>query len=140
MSERTLEGGCLCGAIRYKITGAPVMASVCHCAQCRRASAASSVAWAMFNKDQVEFVGGQPSAFASSAGARRGICPNCGTQIYLTANHLPGLIDITVGSLDDRSAITPTRHYWGTRRTPWMQYAYSAPAATESRPVEEIDG
>lgn len=139
MTGKTLEGGCLCGAVRYRITGAPVMASVCHCALCRRASAASSIAWAMFRKEQVVF-DNPPASYVSSTVGRRSYCPACGTQLSLSASDLPGLIDITIGSLDDPEAIRPTQHYWGTRRVPWVRYAYSAPGTAESARVAEVEG
>jgi hypothetical protein len=139
LTDRRLEGGCLCGAIRYEIDGPPVMATICHCSLCRRAAAAASMAWAMFKKSQVRFHGAQPSVYASSAAARRGFCPGCGTPISFTAGYLPGLIEITIGSLDRPEAITPTLHYWGTRRLPWVRYAYSAPRAPQPATVDEVE-
>lgn len=140
MTEQKMEGGCLCGAIRYEITGAPVMTAICHCSLCRRASTVSSMAWAMFRKHQVSFLGVRPATYASSTDGRRSFCPACGTQIGLTASHIPGLIDITIGSLDHPEMIRPTLHYWGTRRVPWIQYAYSVPSVARPEPVEEAQG
>ena len=131
MTDHKMEGGCLCGAIRYEITGSPVMTAICHCNICRRASATSSMSWAMFRKNQVTFHGTPPTTYVSSTVGRRGFCPSCGTQISLTASYLPGLIDITTGSLDHPELVRPTLHYWGTRRIPWVQYAYSAPTSRE---------
>lgn len=48
MSDPLLEGGCQCGAVRYRIAGRPVMAALCYCSMCRRANAAPAVAWAMY--------------------------------------------------------------------------------------------
>jgi hypothetical protein len=140
MTNQKLEGGCQCGAIRYQITGEPLMSSICHCAICRRASATSSMAWAMFRKPQVTFLQGDPARFTSSAGGERGFCSACGTQLCLTATFLPGLIDITLGSLDHPEAITPVRHYWGTRRLPWTQFAYSLPRSHTQESAENIAG
>jgi hypothetical protein len=140
MAEQKMEGGCLCGAVRYEITGKPVMTAICHCTLCRRAAAAPSMAWAMFRKNQVTFSGGQPSTYVSSTVGRRGFCPSCGTQISFTASYIPGLIDITVGSLDQPDQVRPTLHYWGTRRVPWVQYAYSTPRIAEQELAEEVEG
>ena len=54
MPDEKLEGGCQCGAIRYQISGEPVMAAICHCAMCRRANAAPAVAWAMYQEYQIQ--------------------------------------------------------------------------------------
>ena len=137
MTTQKLEGGCQCGAVRYQITGEPVMTSVCHCAICRRVSATPSMAWAMFKKHQVSFIQGEPAHYESSDAGERGFCSSCGTQISLTATYIPGLIDITLGSLDNPMAIAPTRHYWGTRRLPWPQFAYSIPKVYEHLPAQE---
>jgi hypothetical protein len=129
------QGGCQCGAVRYVTTGAPMVVAVCHCSMCRRASAAPSVAWAMFNQEQVE-VRGELKRYASSAEAERSFCPNCGTQIAFTATFLPGLIDITVGSLDDPEALPPSLHYWGDRQLSWCHYADKLPVFPQFPPME----
>ena len=66
------EGGCQCGAIRYRAEGEPLLAALCHCSMCRRASAAPAVAWAMYPQGQVTFLQDQPKTYASSNEARRG--------------------------------------------------------------------
>jgi hypothetical protein len=135
MSERELSGGCQCGAIRYRISGEPVMAAVCHCTMCRRANAAPAVAWAMFRQPQVAFLKDQPATYPSSAEARRGFCPICGTQISFTADFTPGLIDITIGSLDRPERLPPTLHYWNSERLPWLHIADELPKLPEFPPV-----
>jgi hypothetical protein len=134
MSDVQREGGCQCGAVRYRITGDPVMTAICHCSMCRRAHAAPAVAWAMFQESQVSFLNGEPSAYASSPPARRGFCSACGTPICFTASFIPGLIDITIGSLDHPEDLPPTLHYWDTRRLPWVQFADDLPRFPELPP------
>jgi hypothetical protein len=136
MAERVLEGGCQCGTVRYRITGEPMLAAICHCAMCRRAHAAPAVAWAMFQEGQVTFPKAKPATYASSPEARRGFCPTCGTQICFTASFIPGLIDITIGSLDTPDAVPPTLHYWDSRRLPWMQIGDGLPRYPEFPPQE----
>jgi len=129
------EGGCQCGAIRYRIAGEPVMAAICHCSMCRRANAAPAVGWAMFQEPQVTFVNGAPTIYESSAGARRSFCARCGTQIGFHADYIPGLIDITIGSLDHPEAITPSFHYWDAKRLPWLEFSDQWPKYPEFPPV-----
>jgi hypothetical protein len=134
MSEERREGGCQCGAVRYAVSGAPVLTAICHCTMCRRANAAPAVAWSMFKAEQVVFTKGAPAEFASSPEARRGFCPACGTQLSFTASFIPGLIDITIGSLDRPEAVPPSLHYWDSRRLPWMKFADGLPAYPELPP------
>jgi hypothetical protein len=136
MDTVTLDGGCQCGAIRYRITGAPVVVAVCHCRMCRRANAAPAVAWAMFQQSQVAFTAGKPATYASSGEGKRGFCPSCGTQISFTATYIPGLIDITVGSLDRPDAVRPVLHYWDSERLPWVRLADDLPRHAEFPPFE----
>ncbi|MGH8602297.1 MAG: GFA family protein [Gammaproteobacteria bacterium] len=134
MSQQRIEGGCQCGAIRYSVSGEPVMAAICHCSMCRRANAAPAVAWAMYQEGQVHFTKAQPQTFASSAEAKRGFCPTCGTQISFTASFLPGLIDITVGSLDNPEQVKPDLHYWHSRHISWAEFADTLPRHPELPP------
>ncbi len=131
-----ISGGCQCGRIRYELTGKPVMAAICHCSMCRRANAAPAVAWAMYQEGQVAFVQGEPKRYVSSAEAQRGFCPECGTQLSFTASYLPGLVDITIGSLDYPEALEPELHIWESRRLPWVKIADDLPRHHEVPPFE----
>jgi hypothetical protein len=131
-----IEGGCQCRSVRYRIHGEPVMTALCHCSMCRRANAAPAVAWVMYQQDQVEFTDQQPTIYESSPGARRGFCPRCGTQVSFTGDFIPGLIDLTIGSLDRPEEMPPTLHYWDSKRLPWMQFADTLPRYAEFPPSE----
>jgi hypothetical protein len=135
MSESIREGGCQCGAVRYRAIGEPIMAALCHCSMCRRASAAPLVAWAMFEATKVTFLREPPTSYASSTEARRGFCARCGTQISFTATYIAGLIDLTVGSLDEPASIEPTFHYWDSQRLPWLVPGDGLPRHAEFPPV-----
>ena len=87
------QGGCQCGAVRYRVSGEAVMTALCHCTMCRRANAAPAVAWAMYARAQVEFVAGTLATYASSPGCERRFCARCGTQIGFTADYLPSRAD-----------------------------------------------
>ncbi len=127
-------GGCQCGAVRYVASGEPVMVAICHCSMCRRANAAPSVAWAMFGEQQVQ-VTGELNNYASSAEGLRHFCGRCGTPIAFTASFLPGLIDLTVGSLDDPELLSPSLHYWGDRQLSWCHYADTLPVYPQFPPM-----
>jgi hypothetical protein len=136
MTITTRMGGCQCGAIRYEASSDPVVVALCHCTMCRRANAAPAVAWAMFSETQVHFTTAHPKQYQSSPPARRGFCGHCGTQISFTADYIPGLIDLTVGSFDQPESLTPVLHYWDSKRLPWVQFADRLPRYAEFPPFE----
>jgi hypothetical protein len=88
----------------------------------------------MYKDEQVKFVNERPRLYSSSPEARRGFCAVCGTQISFTASFLPGLIDITIGSLDNPEAIKPTLHYWHSKHLSWAEFADTLPRHPELPP------
>ena len=114
------EGGCLCSAIRFRISGEPVFSSICHCATCRRASAAPTVAWLTFDRGQVEILSGNPRTYRSSQGVARQFCGTCGSQLSYETVESPTTIDITTASLDNPNLFPPTMETWVEHRVSWQ--------------------
>lgn len=121
-------GGCLCGAVRYRLSRISTDVAHCHCRICQRSSGAAFLTWATVPRAELEITG-EPAWYRSSPAARRGFCPSCGTQLFFafdadavtTRPDVPGDpaadIDVTVASLDRPDAFVPTRNIWvGTRR------------------------
>ena len=122
-----IKGGCQCGAVRYEVAGASLMTAICHCTMCRRANAAPAVAWALFDESQVTFTRALPKRYASSEEALRGFCETCGTQISFSATYIPGLIDLTIGSMDQPGSIAPEFHYWHAEHLAWAEFSDGLP-------------
>ena len=99
-----LTGGCQCGAVRYEMIAPPKWASICHCRMCQKASGQPFMAFTGGNPENIRWTAGAPSFFRSSDIAERGFCARCGTP--LTYGRKGGL-SVTIGSLDDPSAVTP---------------------------------
>lgn len=127
------EGGCLCGAVRYRIEGRPLHATFCHCPSCRRATGAPFVAWATFPRESFSWQGGEPARFASSAGTHRTFCDRCGTSLTLGRSLAPEEIDVTIASLDEPSAVVPMDHTWTRHKLPWIAVRDALPCYPEAR-------
>jgi hypothetical protein len=112
-------GGCLCGAIRYRVTGPPQATSLCHCESCRRATGGPSLAWVIFAEEDVEITQGTLAVYASSPGVERGFCARCGTSLSYARANRPGLFDVTTASLDDPEAFPPAKEIWTEERLSW---------------------
>ena len=119
------EGGCLCSAIRFRISGEPIDSSICHCATCRRASAAPMVAWLTFDRGQIEMLSGQPRIYRSSQGVVRQFCGTCGSQLSYEHVTRQATIDITTASLDNPNLFPPTFEVWVEHRLPWQAADHS---------------
>src|SRR5438128_1643089 len=76
------EGGCLCGAIRYRVSGAPITTNLCHCTQCRRQTGSPLPAFVTFPLDRFHLLSGEPASYRSSDFAVRQFCPRCGSALF----------------------------------------------------------
>ncbi len=130
-----LSGGCACGRHRYRARGVPRDLTLCHCSDCRRASAAPAVAWVTFRASEIEWTS-LPALRQSSARAQRGFCPECGTQLsfFLVAD--PDVVDLTLCSLDDPEALKPESHIYTRSQLSWLRTADPWPRYEASRPSD----
>jgi hypothetical protein len=115
-----IEGGCLCGAVRYRISGTPFSSAHCHCESCRRASGAAAVAWISVKRPEIEFLSGTPTIFHSSPPVTRQFCGVCGTALTYETADSPDTIDVTSASLDDPNAFPPTAEVWLEDKLTWV--------------------
>ena len=129
-----LEGGCLCGAIRYRVRGKPTNTMICHCRTCRRATGSPVVGWLTFAKADFEVRTGTLAEFRSSPPVRRGFCGTCGTPLTYSHQESPDNIDVTTCSLDDPQTFPPTHHSWLSDDVGWVRFGDGLPAFQESRP------
>jgi hypothetical protein len=132
MTDANHEGGCLCGAIRYRVSAAPRALTLCHCRSCRRAAGAPSVAWAIFPLDGFAWLSGRPSTYRSSPAVERTFCGACGTPLTYRRDTRPDTIDVTTASLDDADAFAPTREIWTAHKLAWETLSDTLPHFAQS--------
>ena len=128
------EGGCQCGAVRYRIAAPPQVIDICHCLQCRKHSGAAFVPWLVMNVADFAWTRGKPAGFESSPGSRRLFCRECGTPLGMTWAGEPHLIDVTVGSLDDAARFVPTAESFTKDRLPWARLVHRMADYPENSP------
>ena len=100
MSEAAVEGGCRCGAVRYRLRGPALFTLQCHCADCRRSAGGPVQTWISYLKDQVSYAAGRPKRHQSSTGVWRGFCAACGTPLVYEAARIPDEVHVLAGTLD----------------------------------------
>ena len=125
MAGMTREGGCVCGAVRYRAEGEPVRNSVCSCTFCQRRTGSAFGFGAYFKDDQIS-LSGRLNAYEHRSDEtgrwlRFEFCPKCGTQVTWTAEAMPGLRAIGVGTLDDPKSVRPMRFGWFRSAHPWVR-------------------
>ena len=106
-----IAGGRQCGAVRYTATLANDEASFCHCRMCQRATGGVAAALVSVRRDAVTWSGRARDRFASSPIAHRAYCALCGTPLTFEYDAGSANLDLTVGSLDDPSAVRLTSHF-----------------------------
>jgi hypothetical protein len=122
LPEFPQTGGCVCGAIRYRLDAPPLSLYACHCKRCQSFSGgAYSMSMPALRKDFV-VLQGEPREFQDPAASGRTVrvffCANCGTRVWHAPAHSPDQINIKPGTLDDTSWIAPVAHLWTSRMQP----------------------
>ena len=135
VSGKVREGGCLCGAVRYRLAGEPVVTFYCHCRMCQRAAGAPVVAWATVRAAAFAWTGAEPRRHRSSAKAERFFCVECGTPLAAQTLAEPDLLDLAVATLDDPADAPPERHDWESSRLPWFDTTDDWPRHKEACPT-----
>lgn len=127
-------GGCLCGALRYRLDGALIDTGYCHCRLCQRASGAPVVAWCTIETGGFAWTLGNPRVYRSSDLYQRESCAVCGTQLVFRRSVDPRYVDITIASLDAPAELAPEYHIWRMSRLPWFETADSLPRHDDAGP------
>ena len=101
-----LEGGCYCGAVRYKAEGEPLFKAQCHCRECQHIAGGSPNVVMGMQEGGFAYTKGSPKPFRRSDldnPVTREFCLECGTHILAKSPGLPGAVLLKVGTLDDPS-------------------------------------
>jgi hypothetical protein len=106
-----LQGGCLCGAIRYALRGPALFVSQCCCKDCQKATGTGHTTIVGVQRDQLQIKQGTPKTYTSRGDSGgdvvRHFCGGCGGRLY-TSGTLPGeVVMVQAGSLDDPNRISP---------------------------------
>ena len=117
-----VTGHCLCGNVRYVVTGEPVGTGQCHCKDCQRASGTGHMSIARFKAEDVVLTG-TTASFASVADSgninTRHFCPTCGSRLYGQNSAAPGILNLAPGCMDDNDWFRAERVVYTKDRPSW---------------------
>lgn len=136
MQETELEGGCACGAVRYRMSGPPLIVHCCHCTWCRRETGSAFAVNACIEADRVTLLKGGPELVPTPSESGRGQkiarCPACRVAVW---SHYAGAGDavafVRVGTLDAAGRVVPDIHIYTASKLPWVVLAEGARAVPE---------
>jgi hypothetical protein len=125
---QTFTGGCLCGAVRFEVRGAPSNPHACSCKMCQRHTGAPTSVWVEFPRADVRWTGpaGAPRTWRSSPMSSRAFCAICGSSLG-AVDDAP-VIALLVGTFDaiDRKALSPKSHSYRSGRPRWWRVEVDA--------------
>ncbi len=120
MGSTVHDGGCLCGAIRYRVDGAALRTTVCTCGQCQRQTGSPLPAFVRYPLDRFQLTAGAPAGYRASDAATREFCARCGS-VLLWRGDDGGEISILVGTFDQPAAMpAPSLHIFARHAVPWL--------------------
>lgn len=139
MNESVSSGGCLCGAVRFEITGAPRWVAHCHCQSCRRHSGSPMTTFAGYRQNRLRFTGQEPRVIESSPGVWRGFCSQCGSPLTYRSNRWPDEVHVYLGALNDPDGFPATFHVYCAEQVAWLEIHDDLPrfsgTAVDAKPV-----
>jgi hypothetical protein len=129
----SLEGGCACGKVRYRLEGGPMIVHCCHCTCCQTETGSAFAINALYESDRVVPTEGTVEPILTRTESGRGQqvwrCPDC--RVALWSNY-GGAVDrirfVRVGTLDRPGDLPPDIHIYTRSRLPWVGLPEGAPA------------
>ena len=126
-----LDGGCLCGEIRYTSNAEPGMTLVCHCSHCQKQTGTSFSIIVGVPKDSFSVTGNSLSTYhdkgESGNPVDRSFCSKCGSPVFSVVAAAPDNVYIKGGTLDDRSWLKPQLNIWCSSAQPWVEMQAGVP-------------
>jgi hypothetical protein len=133
-----LTGGCLCGAVRYRLSAPPLRVLSCWCRVCQYIGAGSGTVSATFKASSVSVEGelreDRRNADSGQVVSRQ-FCPTCGTHVLASSAAFPSLIFVRVGTLDDPESVRPSVTMWAASAPSWAPVDPALPRMDRQPPA-----
>lgn len=132
-----IEGGCLCGAVRFTIDADPIAARACWCRLCQYLGGGSGMVNVCFPSAAFAITGevrDHHSIADSGNRMTRGFCPVCGTPLFSAAEARPHLRFVRAGALDDPNLMAPQTTIWTAQAPDWACIDPAIPAEAGQPP------
>ena len=102
------EGGCRCGALRFRLTMQPLATALCHCTGCQKMSASAYSTTLMVPVDGFAVTQGTPVKGGLKADLpTHWHCPECLSWVYTTLGEGARILNLRATMLDDAANFVP---------------------------------
>ena len=134
-------GGCLCGAVRFRVRMPTLFCGHCHCTMCRRNHGAAWVTWLGVPRAQLEIEAGEGELrrYASSQHGSRSFCGRCGTSLFCENTEHPDRVDVPLANLQGPIDRPPGFHCWFDARADWAVVLDDLPRLGGATGLEPLD-
>jgi hypothetical protein len=130
--NKTFEGRCACGEVRFRLTSPPMFVHCCHCKDCQRQTGSAFVLNALIETDRIEILSGKPEPVRvpTDSGRPHDVyrCPKCQIALWSDYGGRPRLRFVRVGTLDEPQAMPPDVHIFTRSKQPWVKLPDGVPA------------
>ena len=118
-------GQCLCGSMKYEITGDPIMSAACHCTHCQKTTGTAYSLNIGVPSDQFNITGDTLTTYVdkgeSGENLRRCFCNQCGSPLYTEADSMPGMTIVKAGTLNDTTSFKPSVNIYCDSKMEWLK-------------------
>ena len=122
----SMEGGCTCGTVRYRLNRAPMFIHCCHCTSCQTETGSAFVINALIESSEVETLAGDPMPVMTPSESGRGQqvwrCPTCHVALWSNYGGSKDVLRfVRVGTLDEPGDVPPDIHIYTRSKLPWVR-------------------
>jgi hypothetical protein len=137
-----LHGGCLCGAVRYQVSGPLGVPEHCYCSMCRKAHGAAFSTNAVVAAANLHVTAGAEllSEYESSPNRRKCFCSTCGSQLFIKRTNNPEFTIVTLGTVDGEPNVRAERHVFVASKASWVSITDSLPQFRIYPGFEPVEG
>jgi hypothetical protein len=138
---KPIEGGCLCGAVRYTASREPIMTRACWCRVCQYFAAGNATINMVFPTEAIQITG-SVSEYTSSADSgnqmHRQFCSHCGVQLFSRAEQRPHIVIVRAGTLDNPTRVKIDALIWTDSAPKWVHLDPSIPHFPKQPPAPQV--
>ena len=129
MNKKKYSGGCLCGKVRYEITGEIKNIIYCHCSRCRKAQGSAFATNGNVNSEEFKFISGESelTGYEATPGQTKYFCKHCGSPIISKSKANMDKVRVRLGTVESEISERPIGHIFVGSKANWEEIEVKIP-------------